>query len=716
MNIVIGSTRPSRVGATIAEWVLQTAESHGRFDADLVDLTAMGLPLLDEPNHPREADYQHGHTLRWSEQVASADAFVFVTPEYNYGAPPALINAIDYLFHEWQYKPVGFVSYGGVSAGTRSVQMLKQIVTTVKMMPVPEAVSIPFFPNFIEQGVYTPDDIAQASASAMYDELIRWTIALEGLGPARSMKVPQPSARPVDPRPIRPHGSEGGIPLSADSPPSMPARIPFNREHSSPRASCIRAGDRALDNADFAEVVRRATGRFEGLGVDRGDTVAVLLPNCTEIVTVMFAAWCRGAAMTPINPNLTDDEVRYQLRDSRSVVVVGGERARALASSVDASWVDAETLHRDDHEPPIGPGRAVPPAAEASDIALVIYTSGTTGRPKGVLLDHANLDAMSASLVEHFELTGADRSLLVLPLFHVNGLVVSVLSPLRAGGNVVVAPRFSPDTFWDLVEANRPTFFSAVPTVYSVLDTHTERAVDTSSLRFAICGAAPAPSRLLTRFEERFGVPVVEGYGLSEGSVASTVNPVAGPRKPGTVGVALPGQEVLVVSDDGTPQPPGERGEVIVRGSNVMRGYLGRPEETAAVLRAGWLHTGDVGVLDEDGYLRIVDRIKDMIIRGGENIYPKEIEECLHRHPGVVEAAVVGKPDVKYGEVPVAFVAARPGSTVTAEELLEHCAASLARYKTPTEIHVRDQLPKNSVGKLVKSPLREAASARVSTR
>ncbi|GGP54193.1 class I adenylate-forming enzyme family protein [Saccharothrix coeruleofusca] len=499
--------------------------------------------------------------------------------------------------------------------------------------------------------------------------------------------------------------------MSDSSTPSVLARIPFRREHRSARAPCVQDRDRALDNADFAEVVRRTARRLEGLGVDRGDTVAVLLPNRAEIVTVMFAAWCRGAALTPINPALTDDEVRYQLRDSCSAVVVGGERAWALASSVGASWVDAETLHRDSHEPPVGPGAEVLPLADASDVALVIYTSGTTGRPKGVLLDHSNLDAMSTSLIEHFELTAADRSLLVLPLFHVNGLVVSVLSPLRAGGDVVVAPRFSPDTFWDVVEVNRPTYFSAVPTVYSVLDTHTDRAVDTSSLRFAICGAAPAPAELVSRFERRFDVPVVEGYGLSEGSVASTINPVAGPRKPGTVGVALPGQEVLVVSDDGRPQRPGERGEVVVRGANVMRGYLGRPEETAAVLRAGWLHTGDVGILDEDGYLRIVDRMKDMIIRGGENIYPKEVEDCLHRHPGVVEAAVVGKPDEKYGEVPVAFVVVRPGSAVTAEELIGHCAASLARYKTPAEMHVRDQLPKNSVGKLVKGPLRAAVSA-----
>jgi acyl-CoA synthetase (AMP-forming)/AMP-acid ligase II len=318
---------------------------------------------------------------------------------------------------------------------------------------------------------------------------------------------------------------------------------------------------------------------------------------------------------------------------------------------------------------------------------------------------------MTRSVIDVFTLTPADTSLLILPLFHVNGLVISVLSVLRAGGNVVVAPHFSASTFWDLVETHRPTFFSAVPTIYAVLDAKTQRQVDTSSLRFVVCGAAPMPAELIARFEERFKVPLVEGYGLSEGSVASTINPVGGPRKPGTVGRAMPGQEVAIVTSKGRPQPRGERGEVVIRGANVMRGYLGKPEETAKVVRDGWLHTGDVGYLDPDGYLVLVDRIKDMIIRGGENIYPKEIESALYAHPTVLEAAVVGRPDPFYGEVPVAFVATKPGLTVTSEELLAHCTASLARYKVPDEIHVRTDLPKNSVGKLVKGLLRDQVTS-----
>jgi acyl-CoA synthetase (AMP-forming)/AMP-acid ligase II len=487
------------------------------------------------------------------------------------------------------------------------------------------------------------------------------------------------------------------------------ARIPFLREERDPGGRCLGDGERTLDNTAFAGAVRRLAGRLADLGVSPGDNVAVMAPNCTEIVTTMFAAWHHGSALTPVNPALTDDEARYQLEDSASAVLVGDERARLLADQLEIAWVDVRSVHaapadRDTHEP------ETPPLAQPDDFALVIYTSGTTGRPKGVLLDHANITAMSASLVEHFDLTAADTSLLVLPLFHANGLIASVVSVLRAGGDVVVAPRFSPSTFWDLVEEHRPTYFSAVPTMYAVLDATTEREVDTSSLRFVICGAAPMPAELITRFEERFDVAVVEGYGLSEGSVASTINPVAGPRKPGTVGVALPGQEVAVVSSTGERQPVGLRGEVVIRGANVMRGYLGRPEETAKVLRDGWLHTGDVGTIDEDGYLRIVDRIKELIIRGGENIYPKEIEECLYGHPSVLEAAVVGHPHPVLGEVPVAYVAAKPGLAVTEDELRAHCASSLARYKVPEAVHVLAELPKNSVGKLVKARLREPAN------
>jgi acyl-CoA synthetase (AMP-forming)/AMP-acid ligase II len=350
---------------------------------------------------------------------------------------------------------------------------------------------------------------------------------------------------------------------------------------------------------------------------------------------------------------------------------------------------------------------------DPAGLALLIYTSGTTGRPKGVMLDHASISATAALIGGWFEMTPETRCLLVLPLFHVNGIMVSVVSPLLAGGSAVIAERFQAATFWATVEQVRPTFFSAVPTIYALLVSRPGDQPDTRSLRFVICGAAPMPRPLIGEFEERFGVPVVEGYGLSECTVACTLNPLHGARKAGSVGLALPGIDVAVADAAGQLLPAGQAGEVVVRGPNVMRGYLGRPQETADVLRGGWLHTGDVGRLDEDGYLTLVDRVKDLIIRGGENIYPKEIEDVLHTHPAVLEAAVVGQPDPVFGEQPAAFVTLRPGFDVTPEDLIEHSRLCLARYKVPREVHIEETLPKNAVGKIAKPVLRQRLRQRI---
>ena len=287
------------------------------------------------------------------------------------------------------------------------------------------------------------------------------------------------------------------------------------------------------------------------------------------------------------------------------------------------------------------------------------------------------------------------------------------MSPLAAGGSTVILARFDPKTFWQQVEQHRPTYFSAVPTIYLVLNSlPPEVKPDLSSLQFVVCGAAPMPANAIHEFERRYRVPIVEGYGLSEGTVASTINPLHGKHKPGTVGLPFPGQEVAIAGDAGRHLPHGEIGEVVIRGPNVMRGYLGKPEATAKALRDGWLHTGDVGYLDADGYLVLVDRKKDMIIRGGENIYPKEIENVLHQHPAIQEAAVVGRPDPVYGEQPVAYVVLRPGAHATPDELIEHCRASLAKFKIPRGLYLMDSLPKNTIGKILKEPLRDDARSR----
>jgi long-chain acyl-CoA synthetase len=472
------------------------------------------------------------------------------------------------------------------------------------------------------------------------------------------------------------------------------AALPHQRAGKDPEGPCIADESASWTNSEFAECVRRARTALAARDVSQGDVVAVVLPNQAELAVAMFAAWGLGAAVTPVNPTLTDDEVDYQVLDAEAKVVVG-ERAVAGTAQVSleelaaASDLDVVTGERRDDE-----------------LALLIYTSGTTGRPKGVMLDHANLSAMCEMAIEGVRLNAEDHCLLVLPLFHVNAIVVSLLSPLIAGGHTTLA-RFSPATFFSVVERVRPTYFSAVPAIYAMLTTLPDsEQPDLTSVRVAVCGAAPMPAELIERFEIRYGLPLLEGYGLSEGTCASTINPLDGPRKPGTVGLPFPGQEVAIMAPDGSLVADGSAGEVVVCGPNVMRGYLNRPEETAKTIVDGWLHTGDVGRFDEDGYLVLVDRIKDLIIRGGENIYPKEIEAALYAHPAVLEAAVVARPDEVMGELPVAFVALRPGAEGDVDALGAVCRSRLSRYKQPVEITVLDTLPKNSVGKIDKLSLR----------
>lgn len=469
------------------------------------------------------------------------------------------------------------------------------------------------------------------------------------------------------------------------------------RAASAPDAPCIADASTTLSNSAFHSRVLAAAGVFSGLGIGAGDVVALMLPNQVEFVVAMFAAWRLGAAVTPINPGLTVKEATHQIIDSGSKLVVydGDQLASSEVKSVPVACLA------------VGPVYRGVPVEDSDALALLIYTSGTTGLPKGVMLDHANIEAMSEMGRQSLKITHADHCLLVLPLFHVNGIVVSILTPLSAGGHVTIRERFSLNTFFNDVEQLRPTYFSAVPTIYTLLNAlPVEIKPDTSSLRYGICGAAPASAELLKSFEARYGFPLVEGYGLSEGTCASTINPFDGLRKVGTVGLPFVGQRIAIADPDGKHLPQGEVGEVLVQGANVMRGYLGKPEETAKTIVNGWLRTGDTGRIDEDGYLSIVGRLKEMIIRGGENIYPKEIEDALTELSGVLEAGVIGVPDATFGESVVAFVAPRPGFTVTADVLREHCAGRLTRFKRPSKICIIEALPKNAVGKIDKMKLK----------
>ncbi|MFI8696458.1 class I adenylate-forming enzyme family protein [Dietzia maris] len=465
------------------------------------------------------------------------------------------------------------------------------------------------------------------------------------------------------------------------------------------RDDATRMSFRELDRA-----VTSVAAQFREHGVTSGDVIAVMLPNRSELVISIFAAWYLGAAATPINPNFTHDEADHQINDADAVLVVNSTADSPSGGRPAISVDDLRTS---------GDGAQLDPVDLADDdLALVIYTSGSTGRPKGVMLTHANATAMSRTMADTMRMTADDHCLLVLPLFHVNALMVSLLAPLQVGAQLTIMGGFDAQKFYDTVENLRPTYFSAVPTIYALLLTRAEgRRPDMSSLRFAVCGAAPATRELLAAAEEFFDVPILEGYGLTEATCASAVNPIDGPRKPGTVGPALPGQRIRIVDDELRDVPTGQTGEVLITGAVVMAGYLNMPEATAQTIVDGWVRTGDVGRLDEDGYLSIVDRLKDMIIRGGENLYPKEIENAIGSLPGVLEVAVVGRRDDVLGEVPVAFVVPYPDVELTPDAVIAHCRERLTRVKVPVEVTITAELPKNPVGKIDKPRLRTSLVA-----
>ena len=338
---------------------------------------------------------------------------------------------------------------------------------------------------------------------------------------------------------------------------------------------------------------------------------------------------------------------------------------------------------------------------------FIIYTSGTTGKPKGAALTSENVYMEAIQLQHAVNIQGSDRMIIVLPLFHVNNLMFSISVILR-GGSIVILRKFDVKEFFDQVKRYEPTMFSGVPTVYLMLTDafSPENREMLKSLSVGICGAAPMPMKWLQDFENAYGIKIVEGYGMTEGTVASTINPRYGTRKMGSIGIPFSGQDVRIFSDSDEELLPGEIGEIVVRGANVMKGYLNRENDTAETLRNGWLHTGDLGYMDADGYFYIVDRKKDMIIRGGENVYPKEVENVISNIPDISEAAVVGKPDSVYGEEVAAFVV-RKSQSLKENNIFEYCRKNMAWFKCPKEIIFVDELPKNSVGKVQKSELRK---------
>lgn len=483
---------------------------------------------------------------------------------------------------------------------------------------------------------------------------------------------------------------------------------------------------RRFTYAEFDAAVNRAASMLGLHGVCKGDAVSLLMPNSAEYIVAYFACWKLGALAGPVNSLLKDHEMAYVISHSEAKALlvhsdflptVGRIRAELpLVKAVIPFDHEAHATHDLSDSKVAAPGHAVPlpcPQINSEDEAIIIYTSGTTGKPKGCVLTHGNVMANAKQISEWLGFTEQDRLLTVMPLFHMNAVSVTTMSALYAGGSTVVSPKFSASRFWQIVSDYQITSFGSVATMLSMLlSTYPDgvpAGLRTEQLRFAMCGSAPVPAEVLKRFEETFDCLVIEGYGLSESTCRSTFNPPDERRRPGSCGLPI-GNEMRVVDDEDVQVPNGALGEIVLRGENILKGYYKNLQATEVAFRNGWFHTGDIGFRDPEGFFYIVDRKSDMIIRGGENIYPREIDEVLYQHPAVATAATVGIPDQLYGEEVAAFIVTKDGSNISAEELMSFCREKLADYKCPKTVRFVKEIPKGPTGKLLKRELVKLAA------
>ncbi|MFT4415211.1 long-chain-fatty-acid--CoA ligase [Fredinandcohnia humi] len=482
---------------------------------------------------------------------------------------------------------------------------------------------------------------------------------------------------------------------------------------------------------ELSGLVHVFTTALQAAGVQKGDRVAIMLPNCPQYVISYFGALNAGAIITQINPLLVERELQYILTDSGAETIIALDalypRVKAvqpntkLKNIINVSLQPSETNFSPDKSfeqfMKTATGTVTPVQIDPEhDIAVLQYTGGTTGLSKGAMLTHRNLVANIIQSYEFFksDITfGQERSLTVIPIFHVFGMTSGMNLSIYCGSANTLLPRFDVEELLQTITREQITMFPGVPTMYVALTNH-PKSVEYSldSIRVCNSGSAPMPVELMKEFEGKTGAMVLEGYGLSEASPVTHCNPIFAERKPGSIGIGIPCTEYKVVDlATGTVEVPyGELGELIIKGPQVMKGYWNMPEETANTLRDGWLFTGDISRMDEDGYVYIVDRKKDMIIASGYNIYPRDIEEVLYEHPSVQEAVVIGIPDEYRGETVKAFVVLKQGKDATEEEIISYCKQHLAVYKVPKVVEFRNELPKTNVGKILRRVLREEVS------
>ena len=454
---------------------------------------------------------------------------------------------------------------------------------------------------------------------------------------------------------------------------------------------------------EFEAAVRRTARLLTGKGIGKGDVVSLLLPNSVEYVIAYFACWQIGALAGPINSLLKAQEIEYVISNSEAKALLVNSELLPMVQGIRVRSI----LYDDEGRTTVenADERGLNTDLSLEDEAIIIYTSGTTGKPKGCLLTHGNVISNARQISGWLKFTESDRLLTMMPLFHMNAVSVTTMSALYAGGSTVVSPKFSASRFWQIISDYQITSFGSVATMLSMLlSTYPDgvpAGLKTDQLRFAMCGSAPVPAEVLRRFEETFNCLVVEGYGLSESTCRSTFNPPDVRRRPGSCGVPI-GNEMRVVDEEDREVPDGELGEIVLRGENILKGYYKNDLANETAFRNGWFHTGDIGYRDTDGFFYIVDRKSDMIIRGGENIYPREIDEVLYQHPGIAAAAVVGVPDELYGEEVAAVVVLKPGTSTSEQEVIDYCKARLADFKCPKTVRFVADIPKGPTGKLLK--------------
>ncbi|MCG7344250.1 long-chain fatty acid--CoA ligase [Sporosarcina sp. ACRSL] len=461
---------------------------------------------------------------------------------------------------------------------------------------------------------------------------------------------------------------------------------------------------------EFYESAKKVAGHFQAKGYQKGDIIALYSLNSDLFLVCYFGIQLGGYIVMPVNTKLAPPEVEYIFNHSVAKALIYDKRLEDVVQqskhpfnerlSIQDDIESFLTGHEENYEPAI---------VDGEDVAVVMYTSGTTGKPKGVMLTHQNLLSTAEIWSEAMSITDSDRMLISTPLFHCAACHVFMIPVTYKGGTVIIEEAFSPKGTIELIQKTGPTIFFGVPGMYTIILNLPEiKNVDLSSLRLFCYGAAPMPYEMVKKLKETFpNVKVQNLYGQTENSpAASTLKDHLALEKIGSVGEPLPQTEIQVVNEFGEPLPTGQVGEIVMRGPQVMKGYLKNKEETRRTIKNGWLYTGDLGRMDEDGLLYIVDRKKDMIIRGGENVYPVEVEEVLYQIPGLFEAAVVGIPHEVLGEVPKAYIVVKEGATLTREDVISHCSSNLAKYKIPAEIEFLDELPRNASGKVLKHTLR----------